>query len=74
MLNPIPVNNWKKICMLNPMEFFCMLNRNRAIFAKVVCSRQYKTRLSLGVPEISLDAAEPILDFFQELTNTASEN
>ena len=33
-----------------------------------VLSIQYKTRLSLGVPEIIFNAAEPIPDFFQELS------
>ena len=33
-----------------------------------VFSIQYKTRVSLGVPGIILNAAEPIPDFFQELS------
>ena len=32
-----------------------------------VFSIKYKTRLSLGVADISFDAAEPVPDFFQEL-------
>ena len=31
-------------------------------------SIQYKTRVSLGVPGIILNAAEPFPDFFQELS------